>query len=97
MLTNIICSTKQLTLHRKFSVSSFHRPHDGPSSAAHVPRHLVTESEQGDASEVEDEEEWFDDPPSVHPGAQTASKVSHTLNDEVRALTCLESFLIALY
>jgi hypothetical protein len=96
LLTNLICSTKQLTLHRKFSASSFHRPHDGPSSATHVPHHLNPESDQGDASEEENEEEWFDNLPGVHPGAQIA-KVSHTLIDEVRASTCLESFLIALY
>ena len=78
-----ICTCKQLTLNpQKISVSSLYIPHD-ISSLTHVLAHLDTESEQGDASEEDTEQDWFGNIQDVEPGVQAPSKASKAMNDEV--------------
>jgi len=50
------------------------------------------DSDKGDVSEVEAEEDWFASPQDVQPGAAGVSKASQAMNDEVCGLRSLRSF-----
>ena len=53
----------------------------------HVLAHLDTESDEGNASKEDNEEDWFGSVQDVQPGVLAPSKASKAMNDEVCALT----------
>ena len=93
MLLTSVCSAKQLTLRPNFffSVSSSCVTNDSLSGPGHDFAPLDTESDKGDYTDVENEEDWFKTTPDVPSRAQAPSKASKLMLNKVSGLSLFRS------